>query len=42
MLEGIMNSLGYAVSERKISRGLITLTLTDNSIGKREDVFKER
>jgi hypothetical protein len=42
MLEGIMDSLGYAVNEREVSRGLITLTLTDNSTGKREDVFKER
>jgi len=28
MLEGIMNSLGYMVNERKVARGLITLTLT--------------
>jgi len=30
MLEGIMNSLGYIVHERKVARGLITLTLTKN------------
>jgi len=30
MLEGIMSSLGYVVNERKVARGLITLTLTKN------------
>jgi len=42
MLEGIMNSLGYLVDERKVARGLIMLTLTENSAGKRNNVLKER
>lgn len=42
MLEGIMNSLSYLVNERKVARGLITLTLTENSAGKKENGVKER
>lgn len=42
MLEGIMNSLGYLVDERKVARGLITLTLTENSAGEKNNILKER
>jgi len=42
VFEGIMHSLGYRTNEKNVSRGLLMLTFTKNTLGKEDDARKER